>query len=200
MAEALPPPILVVDDVRDELLLVERIIQSCKLLNPVHLLETGGDCIRFFEQDSRRDDPSGCILFLDMMMQPTSGLEVLDRVRDLPSARKSLIVMVSGLTDIKAINTGYQLGAATFLIKPLKPEDVLQLITSMGNRVSVEEHEGGYLIQLVPDSGTSFIKKPEIKQPFANLAGRLKPELDGQVFPARSPSPSGKPASEKPGR
>lgn len=174
------PPILVVDDVRDELLLAERIIHGCKLLNPVHLLETGGDCIRLFEQDSRSENPTGCILFLDMVMHPTSGLEVLERIHELPSAKKSLLVMMSGLTDIKAINTGYQLGAATFLIKPLKPEDVLQLITSMGHRVSVEEETGGYNIQLVPDSGTSFIKKPEIRKPFKNLAGRLSSETEEQ--------------------
>ena len=140
----------------------------------------GGDCIRLFEQDSQSENPSGCILFLDMVMQPTSGLEVLERIRDLPSAKKSLLVMMSGLTDIKAINTGYQLGAATFLIKPLKPEDVLQLITSMGHRVSIEEKAEGYVIQLVPDSGTSFIKKPEIRKPFKNLAGRLSNETKEQ--------------------
>ena len=168
------PPILIVDDLPDELFLLERIIQGCKILNPVCTFETGGDCIRFLEKDSKSAEPRGCILFLDLVMQPTSGLEVLERIKDLPSARKSLIVMISGLTDIKAINQGYQLGAHTFLIKPLKPADVLQVIQHMGKRVTVEEVGDGYVIWLVPDSDTAFVQKTKCEPVFATWADRLK--------------------------
>lgn len=174
------PPILVVDDSTDELMLMQRIIQTCKILNEVCLFETGRDCVDYFEKDSRRDQPEGCILLLDMMMTPTSGLEVLERIQGLPSAKKSLLVMVSGLSDIKAINTGYQLGAHTFMIKPLKPDDVVQLLAGMQNRVWVEERSDGYVIRLVPESETSFIKKPGLSTPFVNWAGRLREAGGGE--------------------
>ena len=189
------PPILLVDDVSDELYLLDRIIKGCKILNPVCLFETGGDCIRFLDEDSRRDEPEGCILFLDLMMQPTSGLEVLERIHDFPSARKSLIVMISGLTDIKAINQGYQLGAHTFLIKPLKPEDLLQLLEGMGTRVSVEEHGDGYLIDLVSDTETSFIKKVQPKPLFASWAGRIKMGTSQPLRPEFPPFQQSPPAN-----
>ena len=184
------PPIVIVDDLSDELYLLQRIIKGCKILNPVCLFETGGDCIRFLEADSKADQPQGCILFLDLVMEPTSGLEVLENIKNLPSARKSLIVMISGLTDIKAIHQGYQLGAHTFLIKPLKSHDLLQLLEQMGNRVSVEEQDDGYRIDLVSDTDTSFIKHKQAqpKPLFANWAGRLKAEVGEPLRPEFPPS------------
>ena len=176
------PPIVIVDDLCDELYLLQRIVKGCKILNPIHLFETGGDCVRFLEQDSRAEQPQGCILFLDLVMEPTSGLEVLAKIKDLPSAKKSLIVMISGLTDIKAIHQGYQLGAHTFLIKPLKPHDLLQLLEQKENRVSVQEEDEGYRIDLLSDTETSFIKQGGSKALFSRWAGRLSPGV-GELRP-----------------
>lgn len=135
--------IIVIDDDQNDLRLVERVLQECKLLNPVHLLRSGKQCLEFFEsKDSKRS-----LVFLDLMMAPLSGVSTLQQLQERSLGSGSVFVMLSGLTDIKAINTGYQLGAKTFLIKPLKPEDIIQLLNFLNKEVHVERVESGYFLK-----------------------------------------------------
>jgi DNA-binding response OmpR family regulator len=82
-------------------------------------------------------------------MAPTSGISVLRELRESGLAKDSVIVMLSGITDIKAINEGYQLGASTFLIKPIKPDDILEMLNGMKNKIRVEEQPSGYLLEWI---------------------------------------------------
>jgi CheY-like chemotaxis protein len=156
-------PILIVDDSEEDLILAERIVRQCKILNPVYTFKTGKECLNFFERPGAEDVPP-CIIFLDLVMKPMDGLDVLASLSFNPIAARSLIVMLSGLTDIKAVHTGYQLGAHTFLIKPLKQEDVLRTVEVMQNHLKTEKLPEGYIIHLVPDTDTTFIKKSHLKE------------------------------------
>jgi CheY-like chemotaxis protein len=154
-------PILIVDDLRQDLLLAERVLRQCKILNPIHLLGSGRECLDFFELNSVHDVRPG-ILFLDLMMKPLCGLAVLRRIRNHHAVKRTLIVMLSGVTDMKAIHEGYQLGAHTFLFKPLNSHDVLRLIAAMPKYLLSEKVKDGYIIHPAPDSGSSFFKKEDI--------------------------------------
>jgi len=156
-------PILIVDDSEEDLILTERILRRCKILNPVYTFKSGQQCLNFFERPGAEDVPP-CIVFLDLMMKPMDGLDVLASLSFNPVAARSLIVILSGLTDIKAVHAGYQLGAHTFLIKPLKQEDVLRTVEVMKNHLETEQLPEGYIIHLVPDTNTSFIKKSYVKE------------------------------------
>jgi YesN/AraC family two-component response regulator len=91
------------------------------------------------------------LLFLDMRMAPIDGLEVLRTLREENLARDSSIVMLSGLTDFKFVNEGYQLGARTFLVKPLQAEDVLDLLSfSLEPKVQIENRSEGHYIHWKP--------------------------------------------------
>ena len=135
-------PILIVDDSREDALLAERVLSQCKILNPAILLDSGDACLDYFEGAgpfAGRKLP--CIVRLDMIMGPMSGLDVLQKVR--LEKNGSLVVMLSGLTDLKSIHQGYQLGARTFLIKPLRAEDVMQMINSIP-AISIQTRADGY--------------------------------------------------------
>jgi CheY-like chemotaxis protein len=125
-------PVVLVDDCREDILLAQRALSHCKVQNPVTVLNSGNACLDFFqgiEPYTARSLP--CLLLLDMMMAPTSGLDVLRKLQNLPAARGSVFVMVSGLAEWRLINEGYRLGAHTFLVKPLVVEDVMQMLNSI---------------------------------------------------------------------
>src|SRR5206468_5695728 len=92
------------------------------------------------------EDAQSALVLLDMIMPPETGLDVLRYVKTTEACKDCLIVMVSGLTDVKAINEGYQLGAKTFLLKPLTARDMVELINSLAEQISVEQTEEGYLL------------------------------------------------------
>src|SRR3954469_23594209 len=107
-------PILVVDDAEGDLILAERVLRQCKILNPIRTINSGNGCIAYFEglaPFEQRTLP--CLVLLDLVM-PTPGVEVLKYLQEKGLAKTSIIVMLSGLQDLKSIHQGYQFGARTF--------------------------------------------------------------------------------------
>lgn len=142
-------PIVIVDDVREDALLAQRVIEHCGIRNPVHVFYKGSDCIRFFEghpPDGNRTLP--CLVLLDMVMAPMTGLDVLRELRQRPESTGSLFVMLSGMMDLKTIHAGYQLGAQTFLVKPLAADDMMQMLRAIPT-VHLQPVEGGHIISIL---------------------------------------------------
>ena len=126
-------PIVVVDDSREDLLLAERVFQESRIVNPLHLLSSGAACVAFLEKNySPRagDRPQACIIFLDLSMAPMSGIETMKEIQKLVLSAPPWIVMLSAMTDVKLIRQGYQLGARTFLNKPLRAKELEEFIAN----------------------------------------------------------------------
>src|SRR5687767_10220730 len=125
-------PIVIVDDSREDALLALRALQHCKVQNPITLLNNGRACVDFFSgTHPYRERKLPCLLLLDMMMPPFGGLDVLRELQSIPAAASSVIVMVSGLAEWRAINQGYRLGANTYLVKPLSVDDMMQMLNTI---------------------------------------------------------------------
>ena len=139
-------PVVIVDDSREDALLAQRALSHCKVQNPIVMLNSGNACLDFFqglEPYTARSVP--CLLLMDMMMAPTSGLDVLRKLQSIPAARGSVLVMISGLAEWRVINEGYRLGAHTFLVKPLVVDDVMQMLNCIPT-LSIAAVEHGYEI------------------------------------------------------
>jgi CheY-like chemotaxis protein len=137
--------ILIVDDSLEDARLLERVLSQAGILNPMVMLSSGEECLSMLEQRrsaSIREEPF--LVFLDMMMAPTSGLSVLQEARRFGD--DSVFIMISGITDIKTINAGYQAGARTFLVKPVKEHDIRELFHALKSRITVGESDKGTLL------------------------------------------------------
>jgi CheY-like chemotaxis protein len=141
-------PILIVDDAREDLVFAQRVLSANKILNPIHLVSSGKACLDYFGGKTGGIIPQlPCILFLDMVMKPLNGIEVLRRLKNLPAAKGSILIMLSGLTDIKKIAEGYRQGASTFLIKPLVAGELLQMLKSV-NGLVINKVPGGTILSI----------------------------------------------------
>src|SRR5688572_24390833 len=151
-------PILIVDDAQEDLVFAQRVLSSNKILNPVHLLRSGKACLDYFagKLSGGVIPQLPCILFLDMVMKPIGGIEVLRRLKTLPAANGSVLIMLSGLTDIKKIAQGYRQGASTFLIKQLVSAELLQMLNAV-NGLQINKVPGGIILSILgpqPGIGT----------------------------------------------
>jgi len=86
------------------------------------------------------------LVLLDLIMYPTNGLNVLQTLRDMGILERLTVVMLSGIRDVKMIHQGYQLGAHTFLVKPVNCEDIMQMIGALKN-LRVEDTAEGYVLR-----------------------------------------------------
>src|SRR5687767_6754128 len=154
-------PIIIVDDSRGDADLAMRMLQQCKVLNPISCFSSGAECISYFEEaGSHTAGTLPCLVLLDLSMQPVSGIDVLRTLQQHPNAADSIFVMLSGISDLNIIREGYSLGAKTFLVKPLHSEDVLQMIQAVPGIVASRQPEG-YVISL-----TGIERPPDRRRTF----------------------------------
>ena len=140
-------PILIVDDAQEDLVFAQRVLNSNRVQNPLVPLSSGRACLEYFTGNESPKGKLPCIVLLDMVMKPVSGLDVLRKLRDLPAAEGSVIIMLSGLADTKMISEGYKLGASTFLFKPLVAAEITQMLQSI-NGVTYTRTAAGAVLSI----------------------------------------------------
>ena len=147
-------PILIVDDSREDIALVRRVLGQCEIRNPVVPIVSGQECISYFERpEARTGGAVPCLVLLDLSMAPKSGIDVLRHLSTSPSAdwRDSVFVMLSGVSDYSIVREGYQLGATTFLIKPLQSDEFMAMVKSV-RRLRLEHSSDGFEVVCVPQT------------------------------------------------
>jgi len=135
--------LLLVDDAQTDLVAQRRILESCKLLNPVRRFKSTEETVAFLRGARNGGQAPRFLMFLDLLMKPSDGLDLLRIIKQENLAPGSVIVMLSGLTDTKMLHEGYQLGAHTFLIKPLTVQDVMGLLTTLKHTIAVQNEAAG---------------------------------------------------------
>src|SRR5689334_12674774 len=83
------------------------------------------------------------LMFIDLVMFPRNGIEVLRLLKPYQLAQESVSVVLTGLGDVRQIQQAYDAGATTFLIKPLALADVNQFLRAFKRRFVIREVSGG---------------------------------------------------------
>lgn len=74
------------------------------------------------------------LVLLDLMMPRASGLEVLERVRDLKHRRHVPMVVLTAKGQDADRDRAYELGASDFVTKPFSPKKLLARIDELLDR------------------------------------------------------------------
>jgi CheY-like chemotaxis protein len=116
--------ILLAEDRDDEVMLLRRAFAKANFLNPLQVVSNGEEAIAYLQgegQYANRDEyPLPSLLLLDLKMPRKDGFEVLQWVRSQPGSLCALRVVVLTASDhIQDVNRAYQLGANSFLVKPV---------------------------------------------------------------------------------
>lgn len=119
-------PILVVDDLRDNLDLMEALLVS-EGFEVVHLIPSGQEALEFLE--AHRD--IGVIL-MDMMMPGIDGHEMCRRITTHESTRHIPVIIVTGgaLRHNEAVQKSFAAGAVDFVTKPINEVELFMRIHS----------------------------------------------------------------------
>jgi two-component system, response regulator len=125
-------PIIIVDDSKEDLALAERAFRQAHILNPIEVFDCGPACLAALKKwyqaeiEAQREPP---LIIVDLAMPTMNGPQTIAEICEQFTA-VPWIVMLSGQTDVKMVREGYQLGAKTFLSKPLQVSDVQQFFDS----------------------------------------------------------------------
>lgn len=113
-----PPHILLVDDVRANLVALSSLLEPMEL--PLTLVSSGREALAFM----LREEPA--VVLLDVQMPGMDGFETARMMASIERTRHVPIIFVTALsTDAQHRFRGYREGAVDYLAKPLDP-DVLR--------------------------------------------------------------------------
>lgn len=136
--------IIVADDSQEDLLLMERVIRQARLLNPVRLFREPLDLLGYFSSASEDGEP--VLMFLDLIMIPWNGIDLLRSARSYPLAKRSIAVMLTGLGDVRHIQRAYAEGATTFLLKPISAHEINNFLRAFRKNFNLRDvPDGKYL-------------------------------------------------------
>lgn len=111
-------PILLVEDNPVDLDLTLRAFKSRKLANPVEIARDGEEALAFIEK-WRNGDPLPVVILLDLNLPKVNGLEVLEAIKKHPDFRIIPVVVLTTSSESRDVRTAYQLGANSYIVKPV---------------------------------------------------------------------------------
>lgn len=123
--------LLVEDDHTDEQLL-RRAFNKAGVVTPVKTVKNGDEALAYLEGESpfnnRVEHPYPGIVILDLKLPRRSGFEVLEWIRTRTNDTKLLpVVVLSSSSVAKDVNRAYALGANSYLSKPYKSTEFVEL-------------------------------------------------------------------------
>ncbi|MFB0509273.1 MAG: response regulator transcription factor [bacterium] len=125
MAQFNEKRILIVDDEKDILLLVQKILESAG-----YDVVTAGDGAEALEK-ARKVSPD--LIVLDLMLPGIDGYQVCGILKYDRMYMKIPILILSARTQIKDYELAMKVGASGYLTKPFEPESLLAKIKELLN-------------------------------------------------------------------
>jgi CheY-like chemotaxis protein len=131
------PVVLVAEDNENDLFMLQRAFIQIGFNTPVQYVRDGEQTIAYLagrEHFANREEyPLPCLLLLDLKMPRKNGFDVLAWIREQPMLANLRTVVLTTSDDISEINRAYQLGASSFLTKPLNFNEFKDTIQAVYN-------------------------------------------------------------------
>ena len=135
--------ILIADDSEEDVELLLWSLRNNGIINPVQIVRDGKQAMEYLfghgPYADRKQFPFPGILLLDLRMPNMDGFEVLALLGKDPQFRRMLIVVLTGHDERHFITRAYDLGANSFLTKPVYDVELHNLIDFFKGWWTVEQ-------------------------------------------------------------
>jgi len=132
------PLVLVVEDNRADVFLVERAIEFCKLSVHLKVIEDGEEALRYFERVESDDDiPCPDVMLLDLNLPRRSGREVLQSVRQAKRSREVPVIILTSSNSPEDRRETAALGATRYFRKPTSYQEFLKIGEILGEVLKI---------------------------------------------------------------
>lgn len=130
------PIILLVEDNRDDEELTRLALQESNVANRLFVVRDGQEALDWLFCEGTHAERAPCVVpsvvLLDLKLPKISGLQVLERLRQDPRTRRMPVVILTSSKEEQDILTGYNLGANSFIRKPVDYDQFTHAIQQLG--------------------------------------------------------------------
>lgn len=124
-----PIGILLVEDNAEDVELTLRAFRRRKISNPVRVARDGEEALDYIHG---RGAFAGAgvpgLILLDLRLPKVDGLEVLRALKQHPLYRNVPVVVLTTSGQDRDIRAAYELGAASYIVKPVEFEKFLEVV------------------------------------------------------------------------
>lgn len=129
-------PILLVEDDEDDVHLTQRAFKKGHILNRLYVVSDGEEAMEFLEHHGRYSNPADApepgIILLDLNMPRMGGHEVLKRIKASDELKHIPVVILTTSEQKDDIRKCYDVGANTFITKPVEFGKFLDAVVTTG--------------------------------------------------------------------
>jgi CheY-like chemotaxis protein len=131
-----PIVILMADDDPDDRLLTKDALTESRVVNDLRFVEDGEELVDYLYHRGKFADPNDSprpgIILLDLNMPRKDGREVLQEIKSDPDLRRIPIVVMTTSKAHEDILRSYDLGANSYITKPVTFERLVELMKTLG--------------------------------------------------------------------
>lgn len=130
------PVILLVEDNPDDEELTRLALQESNLANQLFVVRDGQEALDWLYCEGKHASREPCfipsLVLLDLKLPKKTGLEVLEIIRSTERTRRLPVVLLTSSKEEQDVIRGYDLGANSYIQKPVDFEQFTQAIRQLG--------------------------------------------------------------------
>ncbi len=124
------------DDDPDDRLMAMEALEESHLNNELHLVEDGEELFNYLKRKGKYKDlkkyPKPGIILLDLNMPKKDGRQTLKELKEDEELRKIPVIILTTSKAEEDILRTYDLGANSFITKPVTFEGLVEVIKKLG--------------------------------------------------------------------
>ncbi len=121
-------PILIIEDSDDDFDATKRAFNKVNLLNTIQHAVSGEQALEYLK-DTRRQKPG--LILLDLNMPGLDGKRTLEIIKQHQHLKKIPVVILTTSDDERDVRTCYELGANTYIQKPVDFDGLISAIKQL---------------------------------------------------------------------
>jgi CheY-like chemotaxis protein len=129
--------ILMADDDDDDKLLTRDALAESRVLNDFHCVGDGIELLKYLRREGPYQDeashPRPNLILLDLNMPRLDGREALEQIKADPQLRGIPVIILTTSRTEEDMLRAYELGAASFITKPVTFDKLVELMKSLGD-------------------------------------------------------------------
>jgi two-component system response regulator len=128
--------ILLVEDQLSDEELARHALGKTNLVDDIKVARDGAEALEHLFDEQDRPVPSSqfpALILLDLKLPKIHGLEVLEKIKAHPETKIIPVVILSSSDQEQDIYTSYQLGANSFITKPVDYQEYTAAIQQVGS-------------------------------------------------------------------
>jgi two-component system response regulator len=130
------PDILLVEDNPNDVELALHAFRKYKVTNSICVIRDGEEALEYFSASGRyssrnRHDLPRLVL-LDIKLPLVNGIDVLEEIKKDPITRQLPVVMMTSSRLDSDLDKSYELGANSYIVKPVDLEQFLEVVRNLG--------------------------------------------------------------------